>query len=135
MASICFRATGPTGPTGPIMAITVENNACPSDETIPDDEILALVRNEVTDVSGTRTWVGRFVNTNSRTLRDVAVTVDFLNGANAKVGRVEAKAAELTNGKPLDMLAPLPPDAVRLRIYSVQWCALKTEEGLQRIGM
>ena len=47
-----------------------------------NDEILALVRNEVvTDAAGQRTWVGSFVNTNDRTLRDVAVTVDFLDSA------------------------------------------------------
>jgi hypothetical protein len=45
-----------------------------------NDEILALIRNDVvTDAAGQRTWEGTFVNTNRRTLRDVAVTVDFLD--------------------------------------------------------
>src|SRR5262245_61377776 len=61
-----------------------------------DDEILALVRNEVvTDAAGQRTWSGSFVNTNDNALRDVAVTVSFLDGQNRAVGQAEAKAAEL----------------------------------------
>jgi hypothetical protein len=87
-----------------------------------NDEILALIRNEVvTDPTGQRTWAGSFVNTNSRTLRDVAVTVDLLDRENRTVGKAEAEAAELTFGTRLELQAPLPPDAVRLRIYSVQW--------------
>ncbi len=87
-----------------------------------NDEILALMRNEVvTDAAGHRTWAGSFVNTNNRTLRDVAVTVDFLDSQNRAVGKAEAKAAELPFNTRLDLQAPLPPDAVRLRIYSVQW--------------
>ena len=86
-----------------------------------DDEILALARNEVvTDAAGQRTWAGSFVNTN-RTLRDVAVTVDFLDSEDRTVAKAEAEAAELPFGGRLDLQAPLPPDAVRLRIYSVQW--------------
>ena len=87
-----------------------------------NDEILALVRNEVvTDAAGQRTWAGSFVNTNDRTLRDVAVTVDFLDSGDRTVGKAEAAAAELTYGRRLDLQGPLPSDAVRLRIYSVQW--------------
>jgi hypothetical protein len=37
------------------------------------------------------------------------------------VAKAEAEAAELTFGMRLDLQAPLPPGAVRLRIYSVQW--------------
>ena len=86
------------------------------------DEILALIRNEVvTDPAGRRLWAGSFVNTNELPLRDVAVTVDFLDRGNATVGKAEAEAAELTSGAQLRLQAPLPPDAVRLRIYSVQW--------------
>ncbi len=87
-----------------------------------NDEILLLVRNDVmTDAAGQRTWAGSFVNTNSRTLRDVAVTVDFLDGEDRTVGKADAEAVELTYGRRLDLQAPLPSDAVRLRIYSVQW--------------
>lgn len=87
-----------------------------------DDEILALVRNEVvTDVAGQRTWAGRFVNTNDRPLRDVAVTVVLLDSQDRTVGKVDADAAELPFGARLDLEAPLPPEAVRLRIHSVQW--------------
>ncbi len=87
-----------------------------------NDEILALVRNEVvTDAAGQRTWAGSFVNTNGRTLRDVAVTVDLLDSQNRTVGKAEAEAAELTFGMRLHLQAPLPSDAARMRIYSVQW--------------
>lgn len=87
-----------------------------------NDEILALARNEVvTDAAGERSWAGSFVNTNARTLRDVAVTVDLLDNENRALGRAEAETAELRFGERLDLRAPLPPDAVRLRIYSVQW--------------
>ena len=87
-----------------------------------DDEILALFRNEVvTDAAGQRSWEGGFVNTNDRTLRDVAVTVDFLDSGNRTVGKAKAEAPELAFAQRLDLQAPLPSDAVRLRIYSVQW--------------
>jgi len=87
-----------------------------------NDEILALIRNDVvTDAAGQRAWAGSFVNTNDRTLRDVAVTVDFLDGQEHTVGKAEAEAVELPFSGRLDLQAPLPPDAVRLRIYSVQW--------------
>jgi len=86
------------------------------------DEILALSRNEVvTDAAGERHWAGTFVNTNEKPLRDVGVTVDFLDGANRTVGRAKAESAELTSGSVLELQALLPDDAVRLRIYSVQW--------------
>jgi hypothetical protein len=87
-----------------------------------DDEILALSRNEVVaDAASGRTWAGRFVNTNSRTLRDVAVTVDLLDGQNRTVAKARAEVAELPFGASLDLQAPLPADAVRMRIHSVQW--------------
>jgi hypothetical protein len=87
-----------------------------------DDEILALIRNEVvTDAARQRTWTGSFVNTNERPLRDVGVTVDFLDGQNRTVGKVEAEVAELTFRSRLELQAPLPREAVRLRIHSVQW--------------
>lgn len=86
------------------------------------DEILALVRNEVVeDAAGQRSWAGSFVNTNQRTLREVAVTVDFLDSQDRIVGKVDAEAAELPFSARLDMQAMLPPDAARLRIHSVQW--------------
>jgi hypothetical protein len=87
-----------------------------------DDEILALIRNEVvTDAAGQRAWVGSFVNSNERPLRDVGVTVDFLDSQNRTVGKAEAEAAELVFRGRLELQAPLPRDAVRLRIRSVQW--------------
>lgn len=87
-----------------------------------NDEILALIRNEVvTDAAGQRTWAGSFVNTNDSTLRDVAVTVDFLDSRDRTVGKAKAEAAELPFSARLDLQTPLPPDAIRLRIYSVQW--------------
>jgi len=92
-----------------------------------NDEILALVRNEVvTSVAGQRTWAGSFVNTNDKTLRDVAVTVDFLDSQDRTVGKANAEAAELPFSTRLDLQAPLPSNAVKLRIYSVQWRMGKT---------
>ena len=75
----------------------------------------------VADAAGQRNWAGSFVNTNERPLRDVSVTVDFLDSENRTVAKARADAAELTFGGRLDLQAPLPPDAVKLRIYSVQW--------------
>jgi hypothetical protein len=87
-----------------------------------DDEILALIHNEVvTDTAGQRSWAGTFVNTNEKPLRDVGVTVDFLDSQNRTVGKADAEAAELVFGSRLELQAPLPRDAVRLRIHSVQW--------------
>lgn len=87
-----------------------------------DDEILALVRNEVvTEAAGQRSWVGSFVNTNDSPLRDVAVTVAFLDSQDGVVGKVDAAAAELKYKMRLDLQAVLPPGAVKLRIHSVQW--------------
>ncbi len=86
------------------------------------DEILALVRNEVVeDGAGQRRWAGSFVNTNEQTLREVVVTVDFLDNQDRVVGKVDAQAAELPFSTRLDMQAVLPPAAARLRIHSVQW--------------
>jgi hypothetical protein len=87
-----------------------------------NDEILALVRNDVvTDAAGQRTWAGTFINTDDRTMRDVAVTVDLLDNENRTVAKAKAEAAELPADGRLELQASLPPDAVRLRIYSVQW--------------
>jgi hypothetical protein len=87
-----------------------------------NDEVLALIRNEVvTDGAGQRTWMGSFVNTNERTLRDVAVIVDLLDDQNGTVAKAKADAAELPFGSRLNLQEALPADAVRLRIYSVQW--------------
>jgi len=87
-----------------------------------DDEILALVRNEVvTTEAGQRTWKGGFVNTHDTSLRDVAVIVDFVDGQDRKLGRAEAEAVELPPGRQLDLQAPLPAGAARIRVYSVQW--------------
>ncbi len=92
-----------------------------------NDEILALIRNEVvTDAAGQRTWTGSFVNTNDTTLRDVAVIVDFLDNHDRTVGKADAEAAELPFSSRLELQAPLPSDAVKLRIYSVQWRMGKT---------
>jgi hypothetical protein len=91
------------------------------------DEILALSRNEVvTDTDGHRTWQGSFINTNDRTLRDVAVIVEFLDAQNRTVGKTDAGASELPFRSHLDLQAHLPPEAVRMRIYSVQWRMGKT---------
>ena len=49
------------------------------------------------------------------------MTVDLLDSGDRTVAKAEAEAAELTFGRRLDLQAPLPPDAVRLRIYWVQW--------------
>lgn len=87
-----------------------------------DDEILALVRNEAAaDATGQRAWSGSFVNTNDRTLRDVAVSVDFLDSHDQPIGKTDAEAAELPFGARLDLQAPLPVGAAKIRIHSVEW--------------
>lgn len=87
-----------------------------------DDQILALARNEVVvDSSGQRIWLGRFVNTHDNVLSDVAVTVDFLDQQNHPVGKVDASAIQLPFGATLDLQAPLPARAARIRIHSVHW--------------
>ncbi len=92
-----------------------------------DDEILALIRSDVvTEGAGQRIWAGSFVNTNDRSLRDVAVTVDFLDVQDRTVGKADAEAAELPFNTRLNLQAPLPANAVKLRIYSVQWRMGKT---------
>jgi len=86
------------------------------------DEIIALTRNEVvTDAAGNRIWYGRFVNTDDIPYRDLAVTVHFLDQDNRVVGKVKGETDELQAQVGLDLQAILPADAVRLRIYSVQW--------------
>jgi hypothetical protein len=87
-----------------------------------NDEILALVRNDVvTDVAGQRMWSGTFVNTNEKALRDVAVVVDFLDSQDRTVAKADARTIELPFSNRLELQTRLPPDAVKLRIYSVQW--------------
>lgn len=87
-----------------------------------DDEILALARNEaVADATGQRAWSGSFVNTNDRTLRDVAVSVDFLDSQDQTIGNTSARAAELPFGARLDLRAALPAGAARIRIHTVEW--------------
>jgi hypothetical protein len=49
------------------------------------------------------------------------VSVDLLDARNRTVGKAEAQAAELPLGTRLNLQAPLPSEAVRMRIYSVQW--------------
>lgn len=86
------------------------------------DEILALARSDVVmDTAGQRAWSGSFVNTNDQILRDVAVTVAFLDSQDRPVGNVSAEAVELPFASRLDLQARLPADAVRLRIQSVRW--------------
>lgn len=87
-----------------------------------DDEILALARNEaVADATGQRVWFGSFVNTNDRALHDVAVSVDFLDSQDHAVGKADASSAEMPFGARLDLQAPLPAAAARIRIHSVEW--------------
>lgn len=47
--------------------------------------------------------------------------MDFLDSQHRTVGKAKAEAAELPFRTRLNLQAPLRPDAVRLRIYSVQW--------------
>ena len=87
-----------------------------------DDEVLALIRNDVvSDGTGHRSWMGRFVNTHDQALRDVAVAVEFIDQQGRRVGSTSALASELTYGSYLDLQAPLPDSAVKIRILSVQW--------------
>ncbi len=93
------------------------------------DEIIALSRNEVvTDAAGNRTWYGAFYNTDEMVYRDVATIVSFLDAAGQTVAQAQAETAELPPGQTLTLQAVLPPEAVNLRIYSVQWRNDRTAE-------
>ena len=62
------------------------------------DEILALDHNEAaTDAAGQRIWIGGFVNTNEKPLRDVAVMMRSLHyvSAHALSGRLSSGAVRV----------------------------------------
>lgn len=87
-----------------------------------NDEIIALIRNEVlTDAAGNRMWHGAFVNTDTSAYRDVATTIHFLDTSGNTVATAKGEAAELSGGQTMTLQALLPPEAVNLRIYSMQW--------------
>ena len=77
----------------------------------------------LTNAAGERTWAGSFVNTHERTLREVAVTVDFLDSEDRAVGKADAEAAELVFGRATDCgrrCRPTPSGCASIR-YSGAW--------------
>jgi hypothetical protein len=87
----------------------------------PDDNV-ALTRNEVVENGADgRTWFGRFDGSSEDPYREVAVTIRFLDGNGQPVGEVSAQDNLLEAGEGLDLQAALPPEAVMMQMYSLQW--------------
>ena len=87
-----------------------------------DDGNIALVRNDVSeDAAGVRTWHGMMGNTTDSQYRDIAVTIRFLDTDDRPVGEVRGAADVLGSGESFSMQAPLPPTAVAMQVYSLEW--------------
>ncbi len=52
---------------------------------------------------------------------EVAVTIHFLDKDNKTVGETSARTNVLAAGQMLPLEAALPPSAVRMQMYSLQW--------------
>jgi hypothetical protein len=89
--------------------------------THPDENVV-LSRNQVlTDASGARTWHGTMLNRTDSPYRDVVATIRFLGADDQSVGQISGVADHLKPGEMLNLQAPLPPQAVRMQVYSLQW--------------
>lgn len=98
----------------------------------PDDNV-ALTRNEVVENGANgRTWFGRFNGSSEDSYREVAVTIRFLDSNGESVGEISGRDDLLEGGEALDLQAALPPEAVNMQVYSLQWRA--GEEGERIIG-
>ncbi len=98
----------------------------------PDDNV-ALTRNEIVEnAAGGRTWFGRFNGSNEDPYREVAATIRFLDSNGQPVGEVSAQDDLLEAGEGLDLQASLPPGAVMMQMYALQWRAGR--EGERVIG-
>ena len=87
-----------------------------------DDSNIALVRSDVElDDSGRRTWHGTMMNRTDSRYREVAVTIRFLGADDIPVGEARGQADLLEPGEVLPMSAPLPSQAERIQVYSLQW--------------
>ena len=87
-----------------------------------DDGNIALVRNDVSqDVSGTRTWHGTMANTTDSRYREILVTIRFLDSNDRAVGEISGSADVLEPDESFTLQAPLPPEAVAMQVYSLEW--------------
>ena len=87
-----------------------------------NDGNIALVRNDVTQgVSATRVWHGTMGNTTDSQYREVAVTIRFLDSNDQPVGEISGSADLLEPGESFNLQAPLPPQAVAMQVYSLEW--------------
>lgn len=87
-----------------------------------DDSNIALVRNDVSqDVSGTRTWHGTMGNTTDSQYREIVVTIRFLDSNDQAVGEISGSADVLEPDESFTLQAPLPPEAVAMQVYSLEW--------------
>lgn len=87
-----------------------------------DDGNIALVRNDLSEsISGARTWHGTMGNTTDSQYREIVVTIRFLDSNDQAVGEVSGSAEVLEPGESFDLQAPLPPQAVAMQVYSLEW--------------
>jgi hypothetical protein len=80
-----------------------------------------LIRNEVVvDETGSRIWHGSFLNPTDDECREVAATIRFLDADNRSVGEVRGQVERLGTGESLPLQGPLPKNAARMQVYSLQ---------------
>jgi hypothetical protein len=86
------------------------------------DENVALSRNEVVEnAAGERIWYGQMRGSDTTPYREVAVTIRFLDQNGMPVGAVTAQDELLEPGEGLELQALLPPEAINMQVYSLQW--------------
>ncbi len=86
------------------------------------DDNIALTRNDVVrDSSGARIWLGSMTNVTDSVHREIDVTIRFLDSNDQVVGEVSARTDLLEPGTALALRSPLPPQATRIQVYSLQW--------------
>ena len=89
--------------------------------TDPDENIV-LSRNQVIhQPSGTRLWRGTYWNHSDSLYTGLDVVLLFLDKDGKPVGQAQGEAARLDPGEGFHLQAPLPPEAVQIRMYRLRW--------------
>ena len=89
--------------------------------TDPDENIV-LSRNQVIhQPSGTRLWRGTYWNHSDSLYTGLDVVILFLDKDGKPVGQAQGEAARLDPGEVFHLQAPLPPEAVQIRMYRLRW--------------